>query len=190
MRYLILIAIAVILSPCSKEKVFTDYQTNETRIDSLARYFHSIRPDNLDVLFQFGEEENIDILIWDNRKEDELIYDKFGLKFNSYDLDSILKSINLNQNILIELKQSLNKINCKSIGYKHEVWRIHNSVGAIEIGYKTDDYFSMDYLIIDTIEQNFLAETKQMCNFKNINTKVLVRFSGCADNNAVDWRGE
>ncbi|GET25996.1 hypothetical protein [Prolixibacter sp. NT017] len=149
------------------------------------------------MFLQFGEDDKVDIILWDNGKidknlENKTVLDDYGLRLQSQKLDSILNLIHFKQEYLIRLKHDLAEINCKSIGYKHKIWHIHNSVGAIEIGYITHDFYGLDYIITDTIDQDFLNEAKEMCNYKIINNKVLVRFQGPSwgDDGGVNWCGE
>ena len=183
--------IFLITCSCSRPlvQVFENYKINSKGLDSLSSYFQLIKPDSIDLWIRFNKEKTFDILLWDKRKNktENQIFDKYG-SFSKYDnliTDSlaikVLDYIAIDTNQLDYIKTYLNKVNCNSIGYKCEFWDVKNGGGFIEIGFPTDDFYGLTYLILESIKDSvFLINVKTKCNYKVINSKYLLRYSGPA----------
>jgi hypothetical protein len=96
-------------------------------------------------------------------------------------LIKVLDYIAINQKQLDSLKVLLTSVNCISIGYKYEFWDIENAGGFVEIGYPTDDLYGLDYIVMDSIKNpKFLKTVDAFCNYKVINSKILLKYGGPA----------
>jgi hypothetical protein len=171
------------------KEVFENYKINHQKIDSIYGYFYRIKPDSIDLWYRFNQENTLDVKLWDKRKikSDSSVLDKYG-SYSKYDnvtgdssLVKVLDYISINQKQLDSLKVLLKSVNCISIGYKLEFWDIKNAGGFIEIGYPTNDYYGLDYILMDSIKNSdFLKKVETNCNYKVINNKTLLKYGGPA----------
>ena len=183
--------IILIICSCTRPltQVFENYETNANRLDSLASYFHKIKPDSIDLWIRFENKKTFDIVLWDKRtiKVGNGIFDEYGFfkKYGNLRSDSIaqkvLNFISISINQLDSVESYLNEVSCNSIGYKCEYWDIRNGGGFVEIGFPTHDLYGLDYILMDSKKDSiFLNYVGGKCNYKVINNRTLIRYVGPA----------
>lgn len=185
------ILIYLIICSCSRPltQVYENYEINSPTLDSLSSYFYSIKPDSIDIWIRFNNENTFDIKLWDKKriKTENSIFDKYGSfdkyenKINDSAIINVLDYISIDTSQLKYLETRLIQVNCNSIGYKCDFWDIRNGGGFIEIGYPTNGFYGLTYIIMDSTKDSvFLEKVNQMCNYKVINNKTLLQYGGPA----------
>jgi hypothetical protein len=138
---------------------------------------------------RFNDDSTFDIKLCDmhNDKNTNEIFDKYGF-FKNYGAtinDSlsqvVLTHISLNNSQIDSIKSYLRRANGNSIGYKYEFWDVKNGGGLIEIGYPTNDFYGLTYILMDSSKDaEFLNNVAKKCNYKVINKKTLLKYGGPA----------
>jgi hypothetical protein len=191
------LAIILILKGCtsSTNSIVTNNSKHHAQIESLCKYFSSIRRDSIRFYLVFKESDLINLRI--HQKETDItseltgisIFNKYGffevydIKLSDAELDEPLKYLAINREQVDSLRTLVNKVNCNGIGYEYYFWGIEQPGGQINLAYPTRwyEHYGLEYVIPDSvISQEVNKEIQETCWLKRIDKKVLIRYFGPA----------
>lgn len=179
---LILILLAFIVCSCESSREYTNqdvvnnYRKKETQIRGLKKFYNSIIPPNKFVEIEFDDSQHLFRFgVYSiNPATNELILPGFlnwNLSTNSNNVDSVVATLNWNQQTLKTIKQKLDSANCISI----------ESGEPCKIGFQRQDLGKYNYLVFDKpMSDSLKLFYKNYCAYNLYNDRVVLMWGAGA----------